>query len=419
MAISIHQTPPLYAPGFNDLIYVVSSNNTAQANFQYVCDIYVTDDAGAVSHAGQSYLRKKTPADPVYSSGVFNITQEVRAFLTSDIGDAAYNFQKSNNSIIRIICQFGEEYGPSSGVTVYPDLTNDVARTYWNAGLDFQDSINYNVDEWVGNTASTTRNSLTYRPTSGTIRSDEREWVSNLAQSVNEIKYAMVEVWKANGTFVRLFQINNIYSGIASAGERFVRIPVGMGQLDQIPPASILSGNQPISFNAGRYRVYFTNATSGTVREEQWYVIDDDACTQHDRYRLHFRNKAGGYDSFTFSLAHKHSMDIKRDTFKRNMITRIGGGRYGTNMSDKGDVNYRTQIKDKITLNSDWINETESEWLEQLVTSPEVYHDHPTDGLIAISITNSEYTRKQQVTDGLFNLELTFQYSYDRYRQDL
>lgn len=430
MAITIHQDPftggfPAgnlnhVLPAFNDLIYVVSSDNRSQTNFQYVCDIYITKNTSLVSHAGQNYIRRKVPADPIYSSGVFNITEVARNFLSSDIGDDAYGVQTCPDSVVVIQCKFGEEYGPSSGVTVYSDLATSTSGTIWNAVFDFQDWKNFDALDWENNGANTDCNFLTERPSSGTIRSDEKGWLHAVSRSNGGIRYFYVEVWKQNGTFQRLFQINNPYTNpFPDIARRHVRFPTGLEQLDQIPASDLLSGTQPISLNAGRYRIYTTNASSGVTRQSQWYVVDDDTCTQYDRYRLHWRNKLGGYDSFTFIRAHKFTSEIQRDKFKRNMITRIGGGKYGYNMSDRSDVTHRTKLKDKILLNSDWITETQSVWLEQLVSSPEVYHDDPDNGLVAINIVESSYERKQHVTDVLFNLQLTFEYSYDRYREDL
>jgi hypothetical protein len=73
--------------------------------------------------------------------------------------------------------------------------------------------------------------------------------------------------------------------------------------------------------------------------------------------------------------------------------------------------------KDKVKITSNWIDEETSEWLEELITSPVVFLDDATYGLVAVSITDTNYVRKQWRTDGLSNLEITIEYSYDRTRQ--
>ena len=56
-------------------------------------------------------------------------------------------------------------------------------------------------------------------------------------------------------------------------------------------------------------------------------------------------------------------------------------------------------------------------WLEELINSPEVYLDDSTYGLVSVNIMNSSFEFKQSVKDKLFNLEIEFEYSYDRYTQ--
>lgn len=421
MAVSILQQPPQYMSGFNDIIFVVSSTNTAQTNFQYVCDIYITDDNGAVSFPSASYIRTKTPVDPLYSSGVFSIGDKIRNFLSYDNGTDAYGFQKSPNSIVKFVCKFGEEYGPSSAVVVTPDLATTTNFFAINSSLsDLEvNSLNYANDFGLA-AASTTRRTLTNRPSSGVIRTGEDAWVSHINKTTNANFNGVVLTYNSAGALLQAYYITNPYTDISvSVGRGVMRFPSGTRNLGYLNSSHILSGQSSVSFTGvDRYQVYMVNSTSGITCEPQWYKIQDD-CTDHTVYRLHFLNKLGGFDSFSFIKAHTERTEITREKFKRNKITRIGGGRYGYNNSDLSDVQYYTRHKDSIKIISDWIDEATSAWLEELITSPVIFHDHPTYGRLPINITDTSYERKQWVTDKVFNLEVNFQYSDDKYRQSL
>lgn len=422
MAITIQQQPASsILSAFNDIIFVVSSNNTAQSNFQYVCDIYLTDDTGALTHAGSSYLRTKTPVDPVYSSGVFNITDKVRNFLTYDNGTEAYGVQKSPNSVIQVICKFGEEYGPSSAVTVTADLATSSTYFAINSSLSDLEYNNTNIESVFAltNTVSTIKRALTNRPALGNIRSGEDAWLSYVHTTANNSSYNFV-VETDTGALLTLYYISNAYATITtSVGRRVLRIPSGMRNLGYLNASNILTGQSFINFtNVIKYNIWTVNASSGVTSETQSYTVDT-SCTDHEVYRLHFLNKWGGFDSFSFIKAHTERAEITREKFKRNKITRIGGGRYGFNNYDLSDVQYMTKNKDTIKVISDWISESDSEWLEELVSSPVVFHDHPTYGRVPITITDTGYDRKLWVTDKLFNLEVSFQYSDDKYRQSM
>src|SRR3990167_1659342 len=97
MAITLQSSPATYSPAYNPIWAVVSSTNTAQANFQYVCDVYIT---GVTFAGGATFLRLTCPIDPTYSRGIFNISPVLQRILTSDIGDDIYGFQQFQNSLL-------------------------------------------------------------------------------------------------------------------------------------------------------------------------------------------------------------------------------------------------------------------------------------------------------------------------------
>ena len=429
MAITIQQQPATVVsiPGFNELVYVVSSTNTGQTNFQYVCDIYLNDDTGALTFAGQTYLRIKTPIDPVYSSGVFQVGREIENYLTYDIGDDSYGFQKCPKSIVQVVCKFGEEYGVSSAITAYSDLATSNTAYAINASLDQIEALDYNSNSYtIGTTTPSlsTKLALTNRPSSGVVRSGENAWLSwHIKDTDNKSAHnAVIQTWKPNGILQQSYYITNEIKDVAvSVGRRVQRFPAGLKNLTLIPSSGILSGQTAVvvdATNVSRYEIYTVNESSGRTSASNWYKVSDE-CTDHTVYRLHFLNKLGGFDSFSFIRAHVRSTEIKREKFKRNMITRIGGGRYGYNKKDLSDVQYYTTQKDTIKVTSDWISEDDSAWLEELIASPVVFHDDPTHGLLAITIKETNYVRKQWRTDGLVNLELSFEYSNTKYRQRL
>ena len=96
MAVTILQALGYSVPGYNRVDWVVSSTNTAQANFEYICDVYITGETFA---GGASYIRLKTPADPVYGRGVFSVAPILNKYLSADLGNTINGFQQCSNSI--------------------------------------------------------------------------------------------------------------------------------------------------------------------------------------------------------------------------------------------------------------------------------------------------------------------------------
>ena len=428
MAITIHQSPQIHSPGFNDLVYVVSSTNTAQTNFQYLCDIYLTNDSGAISHAGRTYLREKTPVDPLYSSGVFNISNHIRSFLTYDLHGSSGSVMKCPNSNLQVVCKFGEEYGPSSGITQYADLATASTVIVKNQVFDFLDFKDFNYSNYTNPSGNTTAKFLTNvvstDATTGfrkfTVRDNEDAWLYKMASASNEAMYFNIRTYDNLGSIIATHQIYNAFSAISTVGRYSYQIPAGPLNINLIPENDIVGANvQPIIYSSVySYDIWSANASNTQTSEKIKFVIDYN-CVEDTVYRLFFLNKLGGFDAHSFTLAHTFETNVKREIFKRNMITRIGGGNYGYNKYDSSDVQYLTTNKDTVKVVSNWIDENTSTWLEELVTSPVVYLYDSTHGYVSVNITDSKHVRKQWRRDGLFNIELSFTYGYDRYRQTL
>jgi hypothetical protein len=107
--------------------------------------------------------------------------------------------------------------------------------------------------------------------------------------------------------------------------------------------------------------------------------------------------------------------NIKRNTYKSNP-NQWSGTNYSYSTTSRGLSQYETILDDAITINSDWITEAESIWLEQLVTSPDVYI-YDGNNLVSVNITDSSYQTKYEASQQLFNLVVSFTYSQNRKRQ--
>jgi hypothetical protein len=124
-------------------------------------------------------------------------------------------------------------------------------------------------------------------------------------------------------------------------------------------------------------------------------------------------NKLGGFDSFNFNKNTINAMDIERKQFKAPLPI-------GYSKQDRLKTNYNTTINDKISINSDWISEAESELLEELATSPVIYLERSATDFVAVNITNTSYEIKTFLTDRkMFNVSFDIEYTYSRYRQSL
>ena len=149
---------------------------------------------------------------------------------------------------------------------------------------------------------------------------------------------------------------------------------------------------------------YFVLTTGVRVSEIRNMKIKEN-CSLYETVRLMWLNRAGGWDFFSFTKDSKKTVDIERSEF-----TKILDWNY--NVGDRGDTIFAQKAKENFTVNSNWITEGESIWLEELLTSPEVYHLSGTNKLPLV-ITDTNYEVKTYLRNQLFNLVINYRYSYN------
>lgn len=431
MAITIQASPQLYTPAFNPIWSVVSSTNTAQTNFEYICDVYVSGKSFA---GGSTYLRLTAPADPTYGRGTFDVSAVLKSFIDYDLELTNLGVYKSPNSILGYTLKFGEKYGASSGIVVYADLTVDSTRYAWNGIFDHLDFKNFTYTDYVSDaTPDTGVKWLTNRryTTSDSViplRTGEKAWLYALTSHATATQFLILKTYNVAGTLQQTLAFDNPYYGLSASGSRMIRVPAGYN-IDDIPAGQVAVGTLPVITDDSTiyYKLFFSSLSTGSDADATTEMIyfskyklataEEFPCTEHTEWRLHFQNKLGGFDSFTFTQAHQFATDITRKKFEKVTGAYQSGSSYTYNKIDRLENNFYTELRDTIKLNSNWITEAESTWLEELITSPRIFHDDATHGLVPVNITNAKYTRKQKVTDALFNLEIDIQYTYNRFRQ--
>jgi hypothetical protein len=393
MALYFMQQPQKYHPAYNDIIFVTSGTNNTQTNYQYILDVWLT---GASIYS----KRFKVPSRPD-GYGVFDISEFIRQYVTQDIAIATTPEAVKQNlhSWVSYDIKLGEEYGTSG--TVYSAIATSGTYYAFNACYDPLDYVDYNQSNYIAQTTSRkflTNTNNTSSATAKPVRSTEREWLHFICNgSGNLVSYVYYSSDTGSGN------LTNTFSTVITGDQMFLRIPAG--------PQNIGS---TISSIGTTYSITLRDSTNQNVSETRYFIVRD-YCSKYDSYRIHFLNKLGGFDSFTFNAVSKQSSTIDRQKYKK-LWGAMSGSNWIYSKSDIQEQTFSTIIKDKLIINSDWISEAESTWLEELITSPVVYWDN--DGtLIPLTITNSGYERKKTENEKMFNLVLEVEFTYNRYRQ--
>lgn len=407
MAISVLSTIRTMTPVFNDVGFSISSTNTAQTNFKYLCDVYW---AGAVAP-----VRKKQPAEPSNGYCYFDAAGVLGSYVTRDPATSdTYVFEHASNSYINYTIQFGEEYGASSATTAYPNLAVQ-SGAVWNGCFPYDEWVSAPITTYL-NPAST-RKFLTGHPGTAKIHHNVTTTDSYTLYFLNAQAAAyncVIKTYNTSNTLLNTVTFGSPYT----TNDKILKLGIGPANLALLVGSELrFSGTLPvINSNVYYYTVQLVDS-GGTEQSKLTYFHVVESCTKYTPYRLMFLNHYGGYDFFTFNGAPKKTSEIQRSNYKKRQGSWVSNV-FTYNYKDRSNTQYNTVIQDNIKLVSDWINADENKWLESLVSSPDVYYYDSTYGAwIACTITDSNFEYKTRERDTLFNLELNIQPSFNRYRQ--
>ena len=136
----------------------------------------------------------------------------------------------------------------------------------------------------------------------------------------------------------------------------------------------------------------------------------------YEPIRLTWLNQWGTWDYYTFNMKSSKSISTKGSTYEQ-----LGGTwnetHYRPYSFKGGKKSFRVNATEKVIMNTDFVNEAESEWFEELINSPEIYileglQTDPAGSSLnnyvtPVRLNTSSYTRKTVANDKL--MQYTFE----------
>lgn len=399
MAITIQQNASGWRPAYNDLPYVVSSNlvNTYY-KFKYVCDVYATDGVTRIA-------RLKTPprADSVSGYAYFDIKRVLENYVTDDI--TTTSGLTASNSYYGYGVKFGEEYSLTAGGTANVASGFTAMQSGWVFGgaFEFRNFINFNIVDWQFDSTGLggTGKWLTNSPVIKTVARDEREWLYGIRKpgqttSVN-ITYSFYRAGENTPYDTR---------DIAWTTQKLIRIPAGLRSVEEY-------------FNTTFPDAASVEIIAGLVITTLRRYNIDTPCGKYDRQRIHFLNRLGGYDSFTFNMKSELSSSITRKSYGQKLGA-LTGSSYGFDPRGRGMQVMDTQESRQYRFNSDWLTEEQMDWLNELISSPKIFLDNGSAGegsLIPLNVDTNSFQFKKKQNDSVFQLEFMASLTVNETRQ--
>jgi hypothetical protein len=148
--------------------------------------------------------------------------------------------------------------------------------------------------------------------------------------------------------------------------------------------------------------------------ERDYVRVHLDCQPRSTSYNLHFLNSLGGYDTMLFSLVNRQSRTGQKKSYA-NLEYVLNTSTYAMDRKNANGVLYggSTQFWGEqsiaMKLTSDWVNQTDYTWLKELIYSPEVYLEVPSNTFYPVQVTDSNWQEKKNFQDKQFNLELNIE----------
>lgn len=397
MAVTLQTEPQNWNPANNPCVFTFSSTNTGQANFSLIVELTVN---GAVHSYHQVF-----PESSNYAK--FDASEVLRTIVFSNIVTDGTFVGLYSDAVASYSIRVREKYGTppteqgswTSASTTLKTFNASLRHTDW---IDY-DYTDYNVTTYVDKTFSF----LTAFPRS-------ESYYCGMSESV-----FLGHICTDSSLTVRprLYDVNG--SLIANPNVT-ITIPSSDLVMIDASPQSIIDNSSITStdFDSTYYYEIQARATGGGAYaggSETFRIYIDRECTQYTTRRLHWLNKFGMWDSYTFNKYSEESSDVTMSGYESE--------RGGWNDSNEWTYpryagqrkSYSKRSVDRMTLNSDWIKEGKYQWLvRDLYESPSVYLEVSQGVFEQVKVLNTSYTLKNKIRYGLLqevvNIERTYTY---------
>lgn len=418
MALTIQDQPitNIPEPSFAPIEYLVSSTNTAQSGFKVIASLF-TDPTGDNTKIATLQLNTIPSATQV-ATDIQNIIQ---SFVTSDYSVLAGDTIGVSQSALKDFKIAFQEYysGALQGTAVSGNTF-----TSWNASpkyIEWSDLSEgyrkyekWKVEDSVANNDGEFLNGF----------EQQDEWFNftssnNFVRVMPTQKYQASWIMKPNNSSTYQIHLKTLDSTFTALTTSTLSIPntESLYTLD-IGLAELSSHSWSVTPNTTDSKYYALRILD--VTNDFWatntIMFEIDRCENtYTDYELHWLNRKGGYDSYTFTGKSNQTTNIKKNFAKYNTRT-IGASSITHNTYAQRKRAFHTGLSDSYNLNSRLLKDFEVEGLEDLFSSPEVYWKNDAN-FVSVNVTGNTFEHAKSENGQVYSMQLTMEIDNSDKRQ--
>lgn len=184
------------------------------------------------------------------------------------------------------------------------------------------------------------------------------------------------------------YRVNNAYS--ATTGQEFLWL--GIGPQNLAASAVAISGpSDPFAGQEKSYRLRIEDASLTNTMSSERLIVLDDRCSHFDRHDLLFLDKRGAWGMFSFNMRSDRTHRISKGTYSRGAQPQVVGTNVRYESEKMGSKTFTLDHQIEWTLRSQEMNDVESVYFMELLSSPSVFLMETTRRPIPVLVSNGDY----------------------------
>lgn len=420
--IIILTTPKTYTPVYNIVELCAKEQDATsilEPNYKFVIDI-VTQIHGT--------FRFSVSPEPILKYGTLDFSRTIDQFIKEEIIPHNVNggfIPGQTECVLQYTIEVLSAWNVADIFTIDPDGVGPVSTGnlyVWNAAFEHHDWIGQMntaspFNTWIANiTNGVSAKFLTPQPNKK-VKIGDLGWSFILTDTFGDIDQMEILTYDSAGALIDTYIVLNNLGAPVSAF--LMGVASAPQSLNNITPGLITTGAQPIiTADIASYTIQVQNL-AGTPSTELITMTVEPDC-RYDTYRIHFLNKLGGFDAYNFTFRSQPSTKMSRKTYTKSETKIVTAG-IAYNQKDNGKTDYIVRYQGKIKLRSEYLTESEHQWLEELISSPIVYLEFVDfDGarnFKPVHVITGKWEDKITSIDKLFRLDIDIDLGHESIRQ--
>lgn len=404
MAVTNHQAPESYTPGYSPQIFTASSNQVAQPNFTYTvkCTDLLSGDI--------QYVDVLPDPDDLCKIDVKFFSE---TFLTHFIPINEYGWQQADG-VRKIRVNIGETYGST------PSYASGSNQDFivWNAVLDWKEYPVYDPNLYVYDGLD---NHIPYlnRSTEEDTFNDRSNYLYALTKSAGDILEIQIAAYDSAGNVIANSAIPNPYQASSVYSDKYLCIDIGKKGLDSIA-SGLVTGDYPIlPANCAYYTITDSVVTGappvGTLTLLKTIYIKCEP--KFDVFTVHYLDKSGCFQTLNFSKLSNSVLTKQQSTYSK-LPFEVSGTDYVYSPSSRVKRVLSSERTNRVTLSTDWLTEDQVEYYQGLLDSPVIYFDFGSDqDYLQVMLVTDSYRLNKRYNELLYTMQMDFEYAHSNTRQ--